>query len=366
MTIEVNEDDDSFYKGVVWRHGVMTWPFPPDIDSGASSWWCSGVSGDGSKIGGSVELPSDSNGEEPWLWSPAGTLVLNPTLYLNYATNISEDGSTVIGYGYDPHEPRPYRIRGGIARAMQGVGYAFATSWNGDLVFGQAYLTNGHIGAVVWTPDNHAALLGPGTGDGYPLDCGRSGLVIVGYLLGATLIDHNPVRWDYNGSSGIETPLGRVGDYRVIDARGTDEHGTLMVGAASGSPTGAPDVAVAWNINGVCQRLADYLAETGADFTGWTLDEADDLSPSGRYIVGVGMHNGQRTAFLITRIVGRCTPDFNQDGDPGTDADIEAFFACLGGDCCVSCGDADFNGDGDVGTDADIDSFFRVLGGGSC
>jgi probable HAF family extracellular repeat protein len=58
--------------------------------------------------------------------------------------------------------------------------------------------------------------------------------------------------------------------------------------------------------------------------------------------------------------------DFNGDGDLGTDADIEAFFACLGGSCCPACGSADFNGDGDLGTDADIEAFFRVLGGGSC
>jgi hypothetical protein len=60
--------------------------------------------------------------------------------------------------------------------------------------------------------------------------------------------------------------------------------------------------------------------------------------------------------------------DFNCDGAVGTDADIEAFFACLGGTCppppCRSS--ADFNGDGAVGTDADIEAFFRVLGGGSC
>ena len=60
--------------------------------------------------------------------------------------------------------------------------------------------------------------------------------------------------------------------------------------------------------------------------------------------------------------------DFNCDGDTGTDADIEAFFACLAGNCplppCTS--NADFNGDGDVGTDADIEAFFRVLAGGTC
>ena len=58
--------------------------------------------------------------------------------------------------------------------------------------------------------------------------------------------------------------------------------------------------------------------------------------------------------------------DFNGDGAVGTDADIEAFFACLSGACCPTCGSADFNGDGAIGTDADIESFFRVLGGGPC
>jgi len=59
--------------------------------------------------------------------------------------------------------------------------------------------------------------------------------------------------------------------------------------------------------------------------------------------------------------------DFNHDGDIGTDADIEAFFACLGGTCCATCPqDADYNCDGDAGTDADIESFFRVLAGGNC
>jgi serine protease AprX len=62
------------------------------------------------------------------------------------------------------------------------------------------------------------------------------------------------------------------------------------------------------------------------------------------------------------------TADFDGDGDLGTDGDIEAFFACLGGNCCGACfaGGADFNADGDVGTDADIEAFFRVLAGGGC
>jgi len=37
-------------------------------------------------------------------------------------------------------------------------------------------------------------------------------------------------------------------------------------------------------------------------------------------------------------LVPGCSADFNNDGDAGTDADIEAFFACLSGACCAACG----------------------------
>jgi hypothetical protein len=66
-------------------------------------------------------------------------------------------------------------------------------------------------------------------------------------------------------------------------------------------------------------------------------------------------------------VVGNCCEaDFNGDGDSGTDADIEAFFACMAGSCCATCGPADYNCDGDSATDADIESFFRVIAGGPC
>jgi hypothetical protein len=70
--------------------------------------------------------------------------------------------------------------------------------------------------------------------------------------------------------------------------------------------------------------------------------------------------------FRFTVAVPCGSADFDGDGDTGTDSDIEAFFACLGGSCCGTCGTADFDGDGDSGTDADIEAFFRVLGGGNC
>jgi hypothetical protein len=58
--------------------------------------------------------------------------------------------------------------------------------------------------------------------------------------------------------------------------------------------------------------------------------------------------------------------DFDGDGNVSTDADIDAFFRCISGNCCPSCGGADFDGDGSPGTDADIAAFFRSLAGFGC
>jgi glucose/arabinose dehydrogenase len=103
----------------------------------------------------------------------------------------------------------------------------------------------------------------------------------------------------------------------------------------------------------------------------------------GRYLKGIGRDQDGELYFctstnlgptgtngVIYKMVGLpCgSADFNCDGDTGTDADIESFFACLAGTCppppCTNT--ADFNNDGDVGTDADIEAFFRVLAGGAC
>jgi hypothetical protein len=86
------------------------------------------------------------------------------------------------------------------------------------------------------------------------------------------------------------------------------------------------------------------------------------------YTLRVGGFNGAtgNGVLTLTQLTGCGSADFNHDGDLGTDSDIEAFFACLAGNCCPTCDSADFNGDGDLGTDADIEAFFRVLGGGTC
>jgi hypothetical protein len=87
----------------------------------------------------------------------------------------------------------------------------------------------------------------------------------------------------------------------------------------------------------------------------------------GRVLTLVREGNPATTSVVVVQGAPSCyTSDFNGDGDFGTDQDIEAFFACLGGSCCAACGAADFNGDGDVDAPAEVEAFFRVLSGTAC
>jgi autotransporter-associated beta strand protein len=139
------------------------------------------------------------------------------------------------------------------------------------------------------------------------------------------------------------------------------------------APTGAEKF---WLINntsagtttGNFAGLAEGATVTLGTFNGFTY--TGTISYKGDFATN-NPAAGTGNDVVIYNLVGppKCgSADFNCDGDIGTDADIEAFFACLAGVCppppCTNS--ADFNGDGDIGTDADIEAFFRVLAGGTC
>ena len=92
----------------------------------------------------------------------------------------------------------------------------------------------------------------------------------------------------------------------------------------------------------------------------------DRLIVGGDFDSAGGVGTSGLAAWRACPVGGHCSADFNHDGDQRTDADIEAFFACVAGNCCATCDSADYDGDGDTATDADIEAFFRVVAGGNC
>jgi hypothetical protein len=130
-----------------------------------------------------------------------------------------------------------------------------------------------------------------------------------------------------------------------------------------------PGSQVVWaSTPGLVADVQAWLNDTSQNF-GWII-----IGGEGSLGTAVRLSSRDSSTARPSLVITYSTPpacgtsDFNGDGDFGTDQDIEAFFACLAGNCCASCfpGGSDFNQDGDFGTDQDIESFFRVLGGGPC
>jgi hypothetical protein len=148
--------------------------------------------------------------------------------------------------------------------------------------------------------------------------------------------DQTVVDTDHSGDQPVtlDGTLSHDNDGTITDYRWSEGANVLAQGSSASNPT----VTLALGVHTITLQVTDNQSATGNDTVVITVNPGSTCGSA----------------------------DFNHDGDIGTDADIQAFFACLGGACCPACDSADFNGDGDIGTDADIEAFFRVLGGGNC
>ncbi len=112
--------------------------------------------------------------------------------------------------------------------------------------------------------------------------------------------------------------------------------------------TGYGGLAFTWRHNGVPITMGTTAWGTTIASDGRNLDlhhvHAQD---QGTYDMVLSNGCGSSTSNAVT--LGVNSADFNGDGDLGTDTDIAAFFACIAGACCPTCGSADFNGDGGRG-----------------
>jgi hypothetical protein len=182
------------------------------------------------------------------------------------------------------------------------------------------------------------------------------GSIVAGYAVLPVAPHYHPILWTPTG--GVTSLPTLLGDGSGAATSMTAD-GSLRIGYSSSQYC-------VWPASGGVVTVGAYLQGFGISTTDWTNFVVEGMNGDGSVMVGHGDHNGQHRAFVI-RLRPNCgSSDYNHDGDVGTDQDIDAFFACLAGNCCSGCYTADFNGDGDVGTDADIEAFFRVLGGEAC
>jgi hypothetical protein len=317
------------------------------------------ASGDGSVIAitGSIQNPCCAN--SGWVWtSDTGIVpVTMPGIASVTLSCISRDGSTVGGAGVHSgsgyYQAIVWTFEDGGRLVPQGGNYA---SWLHALSpTGLRGVGNGSSGQGTWPlywPSTYtwSTPLGimPGQLRAYGLGMTPDGTTIVGMMTGAGASE-NPYVWTPEAGYTLLLPQNALLMYRLT----TVSDDGLLAGGASGSPTNS--TGILWRKGIGLVATSTYFAAHG--ITTGPLSGIVGISANGRVICAANK--------LID--LGPCgSADFNHDGAAATDTDIEAFFACLAGECCPMCDSADFNYDGDAATDQDIEAFFRVLAGGSC
>jgi hypothetical protein len=169
-------------------------------------------------------------------------------------------------------------------------------------------------------------------------------------------------------ATGSITGLGAFTQAQADAARAINDAGFVV--GTSGTTASNSAAQHAWVLTPGFERafLRELVSTPGWDYFDGAftkINSRGQVIVTGTRLTGL---DASRRGVLLSPPRACGTSDFDGDGDSGTDADIESFFACLSGSCCGTCygGGADFDADGDTGTDADIEAFFRVLAGGSC
>ncbi|HYE62731.1 MAG TPA: hypothetical protein VD997_12115 [Phycisphaerales bacterium] len=343
-----------------------------------------------------------------WVWTRESGMVelLPPPGYTDIRVEgLSENG--IICGSIRPtftSPPHAFRYQGGefvivTPPPSSGGIEAYSVNNSGEMVGFLIVQSAGQLGGEFYYSDATGVLdIAPGEGSAW--DINNAGFVVgmTGSLQGyrwslATGLELLPWPAGWDGSEGLRiNQQGHVAG-RVIDERpGRDPcDSALWRGGApeiiSGSgfhqsrPLGINDRDEVIGADGTesTPLYTPHLWLPGKGRFDFTLVQttppltqimiAHDINNRGQIIGRAYSPEIGDAAVLYTPIGWGCgSSDFNGDGDSGTDQDIEAFFACIGGTCCATCfpGGADFNGDGDAGTDQDIEAFFRVLGGNAC
>jgi probable extracellular repeat, HAF family len=300
-----------------------------------------GVSANGSVV---VGWAHDVNGQRrAFRWTVATGMADLGTLGGNQseARGVSAEGSVVVGWAHDVNGQRR-AFRWTAATGMIDLGTlggaeseAWAVSADGSVVVGIAQDATGEWRGFRWTAQTGMIALGarPFSPDG-SLDVSADGSVIVGTSQRAI----SPAfRWtEATGMTDLPLPSGAS----VSFAYGVSGDGNIVVGGVDLMAR-----AFRWRSSGEMDDLnSTYANLIGGGAMLWL---ATDVSPDGRYIVGVGMRGVYEAFLLDTGFPRRGDVDRNGCVD---DADLLRVLFAFGG---RGYRNEDLNWDGIV-DDADL------------
>ncbi len=295
----------NYYKPFVWKNGTM------EALPGADPRRAYSITKDGKHIVGQAKDTSN-NKTQASIWSFEDGKYVSPQFLgdlggASQARDVSLDGKTVVGYSYDA--PSNGKYRAFVWKEGQGIAKldnnwkdsnnneysaeAYAVSTDGKIVIGRAYDGNSSFKAVYWNLEtgefvNLGTFKSNNTGNSFAYDVSEDESVIVEYA-------HNDSGYNraFVWKDGQKQELGTFGGTSSI-AYSASADGKVVVGYAK---TTTEDHAFVWTEEAGLQDLnelfKDYLE------AGEYLKYAYGVSANGRYVVGVGVKDGNDQAFVI-------------------------------------------------------------------
>jgi probable HAF family extracellular repeat protein len=266
-----------------------------------------GTSGEGRFV---VGYGISSLGPEAFLWSSDTGMVglgyLPGGINFSVAKAVSADGSVVVG---ESDAPGGGAFRWTSADGIISLGrvpgvitsdIANAVSADGAVIVGNGY-TSGSTQAFRWTEGGGLVGLGDLPGGSFrstALDTSSDGSIVVGWSSSELAFFGEAYRW--TSSSGMVGLGALPSDTPSSKAYGISGDGSVIVGVSSSVPY---QDAFVWDpMNGMRSLRSILTHDLGLDLTGWTLEEARDVSDDGLTIVGWGINPAGITEAWVAHI----------------------------------------------------------------
>jgi probable HAF family extracellular repeat protein len=330
-----------------WENGVMVSLGTLGGDAGAAL----AISWSGNVVVGGAFTSSPFR-YRPFRWEN-GTMQNLGTLggdRYSYATSVSGNGRVVVGFAPDDNESlRAFRWEDGVMTQLTTDGaksVANDVAESGSAIVGTVYDHDGNGIAFLWDSGSLIYFMGTGCCSNAEAISGRGGNRIAGVY---TVNNQSHAFYWYNGT------LQDIGPDFVPRRMSADG---VIVGKHSVLPK-----AYRWTSDTGLQDLNEVYASLLTD--GSNLQEANAISPDGRYIVGKGYNSASELEEAYLLDTGpRCTPNTGDVDDSGVvdDADLLAVLFVFGstGD---DLGRADVNCDNQID---DADLLIVLFNFGSC
>lgn len=288
-------------QGFRWENGEITGIGMLSTTSTIPWSFATDISADGSTIVGySMSDNAFSMGWEAVRWSADGQIEalgdFIPTEYWSESKGVSGDGSIVVGVSYMTGQG--FRWENGVLESLSTAavhfGNATAISDDGTAIIADVIIDNIQY-AVIWKEGDIIEIAEfPVDGSIYPMNISGNGLFVVGEVYIPGVSDNGFIWSESGGLIEIES----LGGFS-IQVLGVSDDGSVVVGWSQDNA--ANPHAFIWTEENGTQKLQDVLENIyGLELPGWTLTSANDITPDGKTIIGDGINpQGQREGWRI-------------------------------------------------------------------